>query len=138
MKGQGEKMSNEFDFGKEFENDEEVESVIDMLVAELAEAVQVEDNKTQVVNFDTMQRLMHTYKVLKHLTKGTDAKVTYATHEPFKSVGSISIVGKRLTFKKPELFMKAVELSSNFEAYPKTDGTVQINFTFHGLTNPID
>ena len=34
--------------------------------------------------------------------------------------------------------MKAVELASNFEVYPKTDGTVQMDFTFHGLTRAID
>jgi hypothetical protein len=50
----------------------------------------------------------------------------------------VSVTGKDLLFRKTEWFMKEVELASNFEVYPKTDGTVQMNFTFHGLTKPIE
>lgn len=76
--------------------------------------------------------------MLKYLTKGTKAKVTYALHEPYKSMGVVSVVGSDLLFRNTEWFMKAVELASNFEVYPKTDGTVQMDFTFHGLTRAID
>ena len=75
---------------------------------------------------------------MKYLTKGTNAKVTYALNEPYKSMGSVSIVGKELTFSNPKWFMIAVRLASNFNVYPKTNGTVQMDFTFHGLTISLD
>lgn len=131
-------MSQEFDFNKEFENDTDVEEALDNLVIEVAQTAQSEDDRTQIVNPITMQHLVYTFKILKYLTKGSGAKVTYRLHEPFKSMGSVTVCGKNITFAKTEWFMKAVELAANFEVYPKTDRTVEMNFTFHGLTRPIE
>lgn len=131
-------MSQEFDFSKEFQTDADVEIALDVLITIVAQAAQKEDNRTQVVNPITMQHLLYTYKVLKYLTKGTGAKVTYEINEPYKSMGSVTVCGRNIVFKKPEWFIKAVELAANFEAYPKTDGTVEMNFTFHGLTMPAE
>lgn len=131
-------MSQEFDFNKEFENDADVDAALDTLVTVVAQTSRVEDNRTQIVNPITMQHLLYTYKILKYLTKGTGTKVTYELHEPYKSMGSVTVCGKNITFAKPEWFMKAVELAANFEVYPKTDGTVEMNFTFHGLTKPVE
>ena len=131
-------MSQEFDFNKEFENDADVDAALDTLVTVVAQTARVEDNRTQIVNPITMQHLLYTYKILKYLTKGTGAKVTYELHEPYKSIGSVTVCGRNITFAKPEWFMKAVELAANFEVYPKTDGTVEMNFTFHGLTKPVE
>lgn len=131
-------MSQDFDFNEEFENDADVENALDNLVTLVAHTAQVEDNRIQIVNPIKMQHLLYTLKILKYLTKGSGAKVTYELHEPFKSMGSVTICGKDITFPKPEWFMKAVELAANFEVYPKTDGTVEMNFTFHGLTMPVE
>lgn len=131
-------MSQEFDFNKEFENDADVDAALDTLVTVVAQTSRVEDNRTQIVNPIIMQHLLYTYKILKYLTKGTGTKVTYELHEPYKSMGSVTVCGKNITFAKPEWFMKAVELAANFEVYPKTDGTVEMNFTFHGLTKPVE
>lgn len=131
-------MSQEFDFNKEFENDADVDAALDTLVTVVAQTSRVEDTRTQIVNPITMQHLLYTYKILKYLTKGTGTKVTYELHEPYKSMGSVTVCGKNITFAKPEWFMKAVELAANFEVYPKTDGTVEMNFTFHGLTKPVE
>jgi len=131
-------MSQEFDFNKEFENDADVDAALDTLVTVVAHTSRVEDNRTQIVNPITMQHLLYTYKILKYLTKGAGTKVTYELHEPYKSMGSVTVCGKNITFAKPEWFMKAVELAANFEVYPKTDGTVEMNFTFHGLTKPVE
>ena len=133
-------MNNEeFDFDTEFMTDEEVEEMLDSIVLAAAEQAAAEDSKPSIINPHRIQRVLYTYKVLKYLTKDVGGtKVSYELHEPYKSMGSVSIAGKNLVFRKPEWFMKAVELADNFEAYPKTDGTVQIDFTFHGLTVPIE
>lgn len=133
-------MKNEgLDFDTEFMTDDEVEQMLDSIVLPIAEKAEKEDNKNSVINPHRIQHVLYTYKVLKYLAKDTKgAKVSYELHEPYKSMGSVSVVGKNLIFRKPEWFMQAVELANNFEAYPKTDGTVQMNFGFHGLTKPFE
>lgn len=123
---------NNLDFEKEFMSDAEVEEMLDSLT-DLIE-VQNEGSSTAIINPRKVQAVLYTYKVLKYLTKGTGAKVSYALNEPYKSMGSVSICGKDLTFSNPKWFMVAVKLASNFNVYPKTNGTVQMDFTFHGLT----
>ena len=125
-------------FDTEFMTDEDVEQMLDSLVTTVSNDIAVDDSKTSIINPFKIQQVLYTYKVLKYLVKGTKAKVTYVLHEPYRSMGSVQVVGKDLMFRKPEWFMKAVELANNFEVYPKTDGTVQMNFTFHGLTKPIE
>ncbi len=125
-------------FNEEFKSDADVEAALNNLVTTVAHKAQIEDNRTQIVNPVKMQHLLYTYKILKYLTKNTGTKVTYTLHEPFKSMGSVTVCGKNVVFAKPEWFVKSVELAANFEVYPKTDGTVEMNFTFHGLTIPVE
>ena len=132
------RMVNNLDFEKEFMSDAEVEEMLESLTDLIGEQAENEDNRTSIINPKKVQAVLYTYKVLKYLTKGTNAKVTYALNEPYKSMGSVSIVGKELTFSNPKWFMVAVKLASNFNVYPKTNGTVQMDFTFHGLTIPLD
>ena len=131
-------MVNNLDFEKEFMSDAEVEEMLESLTDLIGEQAENEDNRTSIINPRKVQAVLYTYKVLKYLTKGTNAKVTYALNEPYKSMGSVSIVGKELTFSNPKWFMVAVKLASNFNVYPKTNGTVQMDFTFHGLTISLD
>lgn len=132
------RMFNNLDFEKEFMSDSEVEEMLESLTDLIGEQAENEDNRTSIINPKKVQAVLYTYKVLKYLTKGTNAKVTYALNEPYKSMGSVSIVGKELTFSNPKWFMVAVKLASNFNVYPKTNGTVQMDFTFHGLTISLD
>lgn len=132
------RMVNNLDFEKEFMSDSEVEEMLESLTDLIGEQAENEDNKTSILNPKKVQAVLYTYRVLKYLTKGTNAKVTYALNEPYKSMGSVSIVGKELTFSNSKWFMIAVKLASNFNVYPKTNGTVQMDFTFHGLTISLD
>lgn len=125
-------------FDTEFMSDAEVEEMLDNLVTTIGDEAAADDSQTAIINPYRIQQVLYTYKVIKYLTKGTKARVTYTLHEPYKSMGVVSVVGSDLLFRNTEWFMKAVELASNFEVYPKTDGTVQMDFTFHGLTRAID
>lgn len=130
---------DEFEFDSEFMSDEEVDQAIDSIVSTVGESLAAEEIKPTIVNIYKMQQIMYTYKVMKYLAKDMKGvKVSYELYKPFKSVGYIRVVGKDIVFRRPDWFMKAVSLANNFEAYPKTDGTVQLNFTFHGLLQPID
>ena len=104
----------------------------------IGEQAENDNNRTAMVNPNRIKAVLYTYKLLKYLTKGTIAKVTYTLNEPYRSMGSVTVVGKNLTFSNPEWFMVAVKSASNFNVYPKTDGTVQMDFTFHGLTTTLD
>ena len=48
-------------------------------------------------------------------------------------MGVVSISGKTIIFNNANLFKDAKNLATNFEVYPKTDGTIQMNFGFHDL-----
>lgn len=130
-------MSN-FNFDAEFMTDDEINEALDSLVAAAAESIEMEDNKTALVNPFRIRDVRLTYEVLKRITKGTGAKVTYELNQPYKSMGSVSVVGRNIMFNNVAWFLKAIELSSNLDIYPKTDGTVQMDFTFHGLTKTIE
>lgn len=126
-------MSQGF-YDEELLSDEELEARIDELLLPAAEEVAEDELGIHVTNPRRMQELMAVYKLMQHMTRGASAKVSYKIHEPFTSMGSVSVTGKVIPVKKPELFLRAASLASNFEVYPKVDGTVMMTFTFHGLT----
>lgn len=132
------KNEHELGFDTEFMSDEEVEEMLDNLVTTIGDEIAADNSHVAIINPYRIQQVLYTYKVMKYLAKGTKAKVSYKLHSPFKSMGSVSVVGTDMLFRNTEWFIKAVELASNFEVYPKTDGTVQMNFTFHGLTRIVD
>ena len=129
---------NDMGFDTEFMSDEEVEEMMSSIIVTVGETVDIEERRTSILNPIKLKQLMFTYNALKYITRGSKATVTYKLHEPFTSVGYVSVVGSSITFSHPEWFIKISEYASNFEIYPKTDGTIQINFTFHGLTLPIE
>lgn len=130
--------NQEFDFESEYASDSEIEEAMDSLVISVANDIAQDESRTSIINPYRMQQLLYTYKVMKYLMKGTSAKVTYKLHEPYQSIGSVSVTGKDIEFKKVSWFLRAAELASNYEVYPKTDGTVCMTFTFHGITTPIE
>lgn len=130
--------NQEFDFESEYASDSEIEEAMDSLVISVANDIAQDESRTSIINPYRMQQLLYTYKVMKYLMKGTSAKVTYKLHEPYQSMGSVSVTGNDIEFKKISWFLRAAELASNYEVYPKTDGTVCMTFTFHGITTPIE
>ena len=130
--------NQEFDFESEYASDSEIEEAMDSLVISVANDIAQDESRTSIINPYRMQHLLYTYKVMKYLMKGTSAKVTYNLHEPYQSIGSVSVTGKDIEFKKVSWFIRAAELASNYEVYPKTDGTVCMTFTFHCITTPIE
>lgn len=130
--------NQEFDFESEYASDSEIEEAMDSLVISVANDIAQDESRTSIINPYRMQQILYTYKVMKYLMRGTSAKVTYKLHEPYQSMGSVSVTGKDIEFKKVSWFLRAAELASNYEVYPKTDGTVCMTFTFHGITTPIE
>lgn len=128
----------EFDFESEYSSDEGIEESTDALMAAITGRIEQDESRASVTNQDRVQQVLYTYKVMKRLMKGTGTKVTYELHEPYRSVGSVSVTGKNIDFRKMSQFLEAAEIASNFEVYPKTDGTVCLAFAFHNLTTPVE
>lgn len=126
------------EFEIEFQNDDEVWEMLDNVVVTIGEAIVVDEEKTAVLNPIKIQQMQFAYGVLKYLTKGTDAKLSYKLNEPFKSMGSISVEGANLTFTNSEWFARSCEFASNTEVYPLANGNVRMTLTFHGLVRPIE
>lgn len=127
---------NEFEI--EFHSDEEVWAMLDNVVVTVGEAIMEDENKPAVLNPIKIQQMQFSYGVIKYLTQNTDAKMSYALNEPFKSMGSISVEGKNLAFTNSEWFARACEFASNTEVYPLTNGKVRLTLTFHGLVRPVE
>ena len=127
---------NEFEI--EFHSDEEVWAMLDNVVVTVGEAIAVDESKPAVLNPIKIQQMQFSYGVIKYLTQNTDAKMSYALNEPFKSMGSISVEGKNLAFTNSDWFARACEFASNTEVYPLTNGKVKLTLTFHGLVRPVE
>lgn len=78
-------------------------------------------------------QILYSYLALRHITKGRNVKVKYELFEPSKNMGYISVTGRKIDYQNSKVFKTVTALATNFEAYPKTNGTVQLNFTFHKL-----
>lgn len=129
---------NALDFNTEFSCDTEVEVAFESLISTMGKKAVESDNKTSIVVPNKIEQVLYTYKLLKYVTKGTDAQVTYELYQPYKSMGSVSVTGSNINFTNTEWFIKAAELASNVDIYPKTNGKVTVDFTFHGLTKSIE
>lgn len=123
----------QLDFDKDFESDEEAMAFVDEVVTEIANS----EAGTSVTIPERVKRVEVAYKALRLIAKGKDVYVTYELNAPYTSMGSVSIVGKEVIITNPALFAKVAEMASNFEVYPKTNGTVEMNFTFHNLTRKV-
>lgn len=126
------------EFEIEFQSDEEVWEMLDNVVVTVGESIAADEEKPAVLNPIKIQQMQFAYGVIKYLTRNTDAKLSYALNEPFKSMGSISVEGKTLTFMNSEWFARACEFASNTEVYPLANGKVRMTLTFHGLVRPIE
>ena len=125
-----------FDF-EEFETDDDIERAFDDLVYGIAEEVKLGEAEPAVINPVKVYQLKFVHAVMKYLTKGTGAKVTYDLHKPFRSMGNVSVEAKNLAVRNATWFNKAARLANNMEIYPLTNGKFRMTFTFHGLTNNV-
>lgn len=128
----------EQNFDLQFTSDEDIQRLLDGFVDGMQDMVAEEESKTTIINPLKLAHIKFAYSVMKYLTRGTDAEVTYKLHEPFKTMGSVSVEGKVLEFASSKWFSRVAEFASNVEVYPLAKNRVRLTFTFHGLTTPIE
>ena len=102
-----------------------------MWLGELVTSIEREEQEMCIRDCEKEQMVLLVYDALKRSVE--KATVSYELNAPFKSMGYVSLVGKSVDVFEPEIFACAIKLADNVEMYAKTDGTVQINFGFHGL-----
>ncbi len=128
----------EYGFDKTFLTDEDLEQSMDDFIEVISQELEAEEWNTTMLDFQKSKQIQFAYSVLKYLTRGSDAVVSYKLHEPFKTMGSVSVEGKSIEFYQPEWFARVAEFASNTEVYPLAKNRVRLTFTFHGLTKSID
>ena len=133
-------MSNEFkDFGldADFSSDEEVSEAIKTILSVMRNEIGEKTYPAEVVT-ERVNQVIFSYKVLEYLMKDSKAKTTYELHKPIGSMGSVSIVGKKIKISDVECFLSIVNIADAFSVDCKTDGTIEMNFTFRGLLRKTD
>ena len=128
----------EYGFDKTFLTDEDLEQSMDDFIEAISQELEDEEWNTTVLDIQKSKQIQFAYSVLKYLTRGSDAVVSYKLHEPFKTMGSVSVEGKSIEFYQPEWFARVAEFASNTEVYPLAKNRVRLTFTVHGLTKSID
>lgn len=126
-----------FDFDKGFDSEEEAMASVDEIMMEIANDISGDEAGTSVIIPERARQIETAYKSLLLIAKGKNVDVTYEMNAPYTSMGSVSITGREIIITNPVLFAKVAEMASNFEIYPKTNGTVQMNFTFHNITRKV-
>lgn len=117
----------------EFKGKSDEDKELDDFILALGKAVQVSESKPAVINIENVKNIVKAYDIVKQLTKGTHVKVEYHINEPVRSMGYVGIIGKNIPINNVDLFMQVTKLASNFNVYVKTNGTIEMDFTFHGL-----
>lgn len=141
-------MDDEFNFDLGFMSEEEIEAILrgleaaheeafDELVENIRPDIEADEKAPATLNSLRYRQMQFAYAALRYITKDSDIKVSYKLHEPFRSMGSISVEGRVLKFSNPEWFARVAEFADNTEVYPLAKNAVRLTFTFHGLTKKI-
>lgn len=125
-----------FDF-EEFKTEKDIEQAFDDMIRDLADEITLAEADPAIVNPVKVYQIKFVYEAMKYLTRGTDAKVTYDLHKPFKSMGNVSVESKTLTIRDSVWFNRAARFASNMEIYPLVNGKFRLTFTFHRLTSTL-
>lgn len=126
--------NEESKFDRSWEFDAEEETKMDAFLLRLAEMAEAEERKNGLADPMKMRQFIKTYETIQSQLQDADVQVAYSLFEPYRSMGSISIIGRDIAVLSRTWFLEAVKAASNLEIYPKVNGEVCMTFTFHGLT----
>lgn len=122
-----------------FEDDFYVDPELERFLDALSALILADERRTSVLNIARFQEMQAAWEILRALARDMEGvKLTCAAHEPFKSMGYISLEGESLEIPDPVPFARAAALADNLEVYPLASGRVRLTLTFLGLTTPIE
>ena len=123
-------MRNEFE-----ENDYEYDATVDALLAFLD---LLPKDKVKMIDFDRYKTMMQTAAELKDILceNHEEGQLDIDICEMF-NMGSITAQLSDLTVCNIPQFTEMISKADNFEIYPRTDGTIQLNITFQSMLKAI-
>lgn len=110
---------------------------MDELVENLSQQILRDECRPGMLNPGRLQQIRFAEKMLRRMAAGTDIKITVTLHEPFNSMGSITLEGESLEFMDCKCVGSAIAAASNVEIYATLDGKVRLTLTFHSLIKSI-
>lgn len=130
---------NDFDELEGFEELDENEEVSIEALMSLAMDIEHDEERTSIMNYNTLKIMQLSYRALLGMLGNKDVSIAYTLHKPYTSMGYISISSRsEIQVDDPKVFAVILKLASNVEVYKRTDGVIQINLTYHGLTTPLE
>ncbi|MCD7810042.1 MAG: hypothetical protein LUH02_11955 [Erysipelotrichaceae bacterium] len=126
-------MEDYFDDDFELEEDEE----LDDFILKLGQIILEDEYQPHEDVPERIELIKKCGEGLKYAIAGKNVKFTCGLHNPFPSCGYISIVGEDVVVVNPDLFAAICSASDNFNIYSRTDGKIQMDFGFHGLTRKL-
>ena len=124
-------------YGREFENEDGLGKEMDELMKRIARAIMEDESGVSVEDTKRLAEFKTCYEILRKILKGKNIKASAVPHDDFPSVGTISFQAKEFSVLDTDLFARACALASNYEFYPKLDGTIVFNLTFYGMTRKV-
>lgn len=127
-------MVCKIDFNKRVFDNNDTEKYVDSIISDIGKKIVEYDSEHTDVNEERVKQIELSYKLLSHMIVGDCVNVTYKLHDMFNDVGTISIEGNNIIFSDTDWFLTATKYASNVDIYPKTNGKIQIDLCFYGLT----
>lgn len=106
---------------------------LDELIDSIGEWILEDEMKPGLLNPLRVQQMRFSHSVMKKLSQDSQMRVTYTMHDPFTSMGSITVEGDYLEFDDCKWLGRAMEFASNVEVYPLAEGGVRLVLTFYHL-----
>lgn len=125
------------EYGRGFEEDERAEKELRDLMKKVAEAIMEDESGVSIMNPERLAEFETCSRILRKVLCGKNIKMSAVPHDNLPSVGTISFEAKKFSVTDTDLFARACALASNYEMYPKLDGTIVINLTFYDMTRKV-
>ena len=106
------------------------------LLQELARLIEVSEKCERELVQDRVECVKLVYDAMC-CSVSKKSNIKYEIGEPLSSMAVITIIGKPIAITNPELFARAISIADNFEVYPKTNGSVQMNLAFYNVARRV-
>ncbi len=120
------------DYEEEFQ-DVDLDDILEAIERKIAE----EENGVSIINPDRMRDLFVCNEVLKKLFAGSGAIIQCTPHDIIPSTGVIRVRAKKFRTENTKSFVKVLKLATNYEIYPRLDGTFMFALSFCDMTKKV-
>ncbi|MCD7821037.1 MAG: hypothetical protein LUG64_02370 [Clostridiales bacterium] len=86
-------------------------------------------HKAKPLSKKRQEQMGYVGQLLTLIIKGKNLKFTAERRRPIS--GFIEINGDTISITKPAMFAQAMQVVTNLDVYPKTDGTVEFDLAFY-------